>query len=605
VDFSFDGAPATAAPSGGLKALYRQTAHPRTLTQAAFFVGTLAFVSLLIVNARSKKLYAALVIAIILSMLATPLLQSVQAGNFAANQAQRAQEQTQRDQEDEMTRDARRIQASATLSGRPYDPHRSPLDEPLPTPQPVTGSPFARPLSVSADAALFNCQDDDGADNDADGLTNCQEALLNTDPNGADSDGDTITDTLEVQGFAWGGKTWYTDPLEADSNKDGIGDLYEWNWPGSDHATWDTDSDGVPDLLDLDNDGDGVPDKLDISPNTVGETIFTYNDPLLLQVNHLEAGKPTYVEFQLRPTNPDHLWYTQNVLDWPTDNQAQMQDNDGKTFYDVNPDTALSPNSNGDLKLIPMLEIRISGSQTNLPPQSELSHYGIFVTDMNQSGSDKAVYVPLSLVSDYDEEGRGKSQAAFYGKMLYRPGDSWGNTQQVRVVWLLQALVDRCAENGYEDGLCKRYETFNQVQVIHTYYDDWTLSGLQVREDHGVDVALIYEDPTVDAYRNDDSLLFALASAFDYTFLAARAAEGQRDITPAELYRRFNHTTNAAISAEERWGITNTLSVALYSYEHLDEALITLAMTDTKALLEAAFTPYWSASAPVTPTSRV
>ncbi|MDY7076379.1 MAG: LamG-like jellyroll fold domain-containing protein [Chloroflexota bacterium] len=574
--------------------------------QAFLFISILSLIGLMVVNSHSKKLYAALAIAVIISMVSTPLLRSIHAANFSERQAERAREQEQREQEDKLTRDARKFQSTLTLSGRPHHPNRSPLD-PLPLPEPQIAGGLVRPARSSSGDELFNCRDDDGTDSDGDGLSDCQEELLNTNPNDADSDGDTITDTLEVQGFEYptgSGTMWYSDPLEMDTNKDGIGDLHEWNWPGSEHATWDIDGDDVPDLFDLDNDDDGVPDHLDLSPSAHEEQTFSNGNPFLLQINDLEAGKPTYVEFQLRPTDPDHLWYAMNVLDWPMDNQAQMQDGDSKTFYHVDPDTALSPNSNGDLKLVPMLEIRISGSQTNLPSQEELDHYGIFVTDMNQNGSDKAVYVPLNLVTDYDDEGRAKSHVAFYAKMLYRPGDSWGNVQQVRVVWLVQALVDRCAEDGYQDGMCKVYETYNELQVVHSYYDQWTLSGLQVREDHGVDVALIYEDPAIDPNLNDDGVLFGLSNAFDHTFLAARDSDGdgQRDITIAEIYRRFNHATNGAVSEEERWGITDTLSVELHAYEHLDEALITIAMTDTEALLESVFTPHWSESAPITPT---
>ncbi len=600
VDFDF---PQSSEAKRGLSSINPKISNQQVTQHAFLFVSILAFTGLIVVNSRSKKLYAALAIAVIVSMVVTPLLRSTHAANLTDRQAERAREQEQRDTEDRMARDAQRFQSTLALSGRPHHPNRSPLD-PLPLPEAKVAGGLVRPAGTTSDEELFNCQSDDGTDTDGDGLTDCQEELLNTNPGDADSDGDTITDTLEVQGFFYGGKNWYTDPLEMDTNKDGISDLYEWNWAGSDHATWNTDDDNIPDLFDLDNDNDGVPDGLDISPFIHREDVFSNRNPFLLQINDLEAGKPTYVEFQLRPTDPDHLWYAMNVLDWPTDNQAQMQDGDGKSFYDVDPDTSLSPNGNGDLKLVPMLEIRISGSQTNLPPQEELDHYGIFVTDMNRSGTDKAVYVPLNLVTDYDDEGRAKSHVAFYAKMLYRPGDSWGNAQQVRVVWMLQALVDRCAEDGYKDGICKTYETYNELQVIHTYYDAWTLGGLQVREDHGVDVAVVYEDPAVDAFPDDDGVLFALASAFDHTFLAARDqdGDGQRDITPGEIYRRFNRTTNGAIGEEERWGITDTLSVELHSYEHLDEALTSIAMTDTKTLLESVFTPYWSESDPITPT---
>lgn len=597
-----------------------QIASPRMLQQALLFTSVLALCGLVVVNSRSKKVYVALVLAVIASMIITPLLRSVHAARFADRQATREREQKEREEKSEMERNLRHYQTTTSLSGRPHHPNRSPL-APSPWPEPKSSdrnplSPLdsgqgalAPPAQFVPAAALsdgrFNCQDDDGTDSDDDGLTDCQEELLGTDPDGVDSDGDLITDTLEVQGFNYGSKTWYSDPLEVDTNKDGINDAQEWNVPGSAHADWDTDDDGVPDLFDRDNDGDGVPDEIDLSPFTKKTDTFTGEDPFLFQINNLEPGKPTYVEFQLRPTNPDHLWYAFNVLDWPLgDKQGQMQDKDGATFYDVDSSNPLFPYDNGDLKLIPMLEIRISGYRTHLPSQAELDHYGIFSVDMNRSGSDRAVYVPLHLVTEADDEGRAMSRVAFYGKMFYRPEVSWGNAHQVRLVWLVQALVDVCKPDGYENGVCVDYEKLNEQQLIHTYFDDWTLTGLNVREDHGVDAAFVYEDPAVDSDLETDAMLYAFAHSLEYTFLAARDSDGiaGRDITLDEIYRRFNHTTNWAVSEDERWGITNTLSVELHTYEHLDVAAATIPMTDTKELLERAFTPYWSESAPVTPT---
>ncbi len=310
------------------------------------------------------------------------------------------------------------------------------------------------------------------------------ERILSTDPENADTDQDLLTDQ-EVAGFVHGGRQWYTDPLEADTNGDGAGDGVQWDANG-DGVIDDTDADDTPDVFDDDDDGDGVPDKLDLSPNAHSAitATFTLANPFSLILENLTPGRPTYVEFQVRPTNPDHLWYAYNVLDWPTDRQGQMQDGDGATFWDLHPDAPRSPNENGDLKLVPMLEIRINGSPTNLPPQSELNHYGVSVVNLNADGSAKVVYVPLQLTT----ESQGGARVAFYAKMLYLPADTWGAAQQVRMVWMLNALVDLC--KTYTDGQCTSYEKYNQEQPIFTYGDEWILTGLNVREDHGVDVAL-------------------------------------------------------------------------------------------------------------------
>ena len=64
---------------------------------------------------------------------------------------------------------------------------------------------------------------------------------------------------------------------------------------------------------------------------------FTSADPLKLVVNDLVTGRVTDVEFQVRPTNANHLWYAYNVLDWPQgDRQGQVQrdeNNSTDTFY--------------------------------------------------------------------------------------------------------------------------------------------------------------------------------------------------------------------------------------------------------------------------------
>ena len=543
----------------------------RFFEQSGFSLGIMAFIILLVTHRRSKKLYATLTIALIASMTFTPLLQNVRAASLVEQIS--------------------KSQISKSANGRIGESANQRMGESAN--HATRHSPFAirSPLLAQADTDT-----DPSADTDHDGLTDVQEELLGTDPENPDTDGDTITDTLEVKGFEYNGQTWYPDPLKIDTNDDGIDDGREWNWPGTPHDTWDLDGDGTPDLFDRDNDGDGVPDDIDLSPFQKSSVSFSYDNPLALILNDLTPGKLTYVEFQLRPTNPAHLWYAFNVLDWPEgDVDGQMQDADGRTFYQENNDLSRSPNDNGDLKLIPMLEIRITGDPDNLPSREELEKYGIIVQNMRADGSEKAVYVPLYLATVE----KGRERVAFYGRMLYLPDKSWGNAHQVRLAWVIQALVDVCEK--YKDGKCKKYN-YNQVQIIHTYYDDWTLTGLNVTENHGVDLALVYEDPAVDDALDDDAALIALANGLDYTFLAARDADddGQRDITVDEIYRRFNHATNDTVSDEERWNIPDILSVEVHHYTHQDEAMMH-TITDTKSVLDH-FTPYWQPSAPITPT---
>ncbi|MGC9396741.1 MAG: LamG-like jellyroll fold domain-containing protein, partial [Anaerolineae bacterium] len=597
------------------------------VSESALGILSLAFCVALVAYSGSKKLYVALAVVLIASMICTPLFQSVHAANFTERQATKAHEAEAREQESNMQRALKTI-----LTESDYNPNVNPLASQRmsePANERIGGLGLMdHALSAVSDNDSGNsdndndaneCDPDDPADTDDDGLTDGNECVLGTNPEVEDSDGDGISDGDEVAGFNYNGKTWYADPLALDSNDDGLGDGHEWNTNRAEgDIPPDTDGDGAPDLFDRDNDGDGVPDNLDLSPYYKGDTVFTADDPFLLIVDDLQEGMPTFVEFQLRPTNPDHLWYALNVLDWPQgDLQGQIQDEDGATFYDVDDSLDPNPNDNGDVKLVPMLEIKITGEPDNLPPQDDLEPYGIFVQELNDD--DKAAYVPLQLVVDRI----GDERVAFAGKMRYLPsppsqggaGGGWGAAHQVRLVWLVKALVDVCQE--YEDGRCVKYEEMNRVQVIHTYGDDWTLTGLDVREDHGADYDVIYEDPAVDDDLHDDSTLLYLTYGLEKTFLAGSdcediddngtpddpdddvciAGDGERDITTDEIYRRWNHLTSTS-TITERWGLDNHLTVITHTYETLDQALATLAMTATKQVLDDHFT----AHTPVTPT---
>ncbi len=109
-----------------------------------------------------------------------------------------------------------------------------------------------------------------------------------------------------------------------------------------------------------------------------------------------------------------------------------IQDGNGTTFFDLDDTTDPNPNGNGDLKMVPMLEIRIDGQKTNLPSQSILSNYGIFTNTVSGDGSKLAAYVPPA-----DRQYRpGRRTGCVYAKMLYLPGADWGNAQQIRMVWV-------------------------------------------------------------------------------------------------------------------------------------------------------------------------
>jgi hypothetical protein len=302
------------------------------------FGAALGLCWILIARSRSRKVYAVIVLGVILSMVVGPIVQSVQAAGFSERQAERAKAQDERQQESEMLRALKSLEGSsaripdgalATIQNdNRADSDRDGLSD---VEERLLGTNPA--LAERAAALTAALPANDGADSDDDGLTDYTEALLGTLPDIPDSDGDTITDTVEVQGFSYNdGRTWYGDPLQIDTNRDGVGDQLEWQRDeNNDGKPDDTDSDGVPDLFDNDNDGDDVPDDLDVSPYTNSTTVYSATNPLELTLDNLQADKLTYVEFQLRPTNPNHLWYAFNVLDWPgNDRQGTMQDDDSR-----------------------------------------------------------------------------------------------------------------------------------------------------------------------------------------------------------------------------------------------------------------------------------
>ncbi len=91
---------------------------------------------------------------------------------------------------------------------------------------------------------------DGTGDEDSDGLTDLDEWLAGTDPTVSDSDGDTFNDHDEIN-------TYFTNPLVADN---------------------DNDSDGLPDIYDMDDDNDGYIDTIDPFTFDISEWLDDDND---------------------------------------------------------------------------------------------------------------------------------------------------------------------------------------------------------------------------------------------------------------------------------------------------------------------------------------
>jgi len=373
------------------------------------FLLALTLALLMVIYRRARQVYAAVVIAVVVSMVVTPLIQSQQAAAFYQRQREKQAARETEQQEQDAFQEARE-----TFLQSDWDAHRNPLGEEAADEGEAVFSDQYSVISeqysalegrAAAGGSQAEKQDSDkdgltdamesslatdpnDPDSDDDGLSDGVEALrLGTNPNMKDSDGDGITDGVEVAGFAdANGRDWYLDPNSVDSNNDGELDSIECpELVGVDaaagRACQDTDHDGVPDIFDRDNDDDGVPDRLDLAAyQVVGQdgpasnahaiTPFDLEHPFNLTISQLRANEPVFVDFQLRPVITRHLTYAMNVLDWPAnDDDGQIQHVRDTTFASqLTPQERLANPSaaNGDMRLIPMLEIELTGNRVPL-----------------------------------------------------------------------------------------------------------------------------------------------------------------------------------------------------------------------------------------------
>jgi hypothetical protein len=233
---------------------------------------------------------------------------------------------------------------------------------------------------------------DDTNDTDIDGLPDSVELVIGTDPFNPDSDFDAVSDHDE----AFMGM----DPLKADSNDDRFSDYLEVTG----HPL-DLDGDGLPNAWDPDNDDDGVPDYLDTSP--FAKTIIDSG----FQIDVLTSGKPTYVSFQLRTNNPDHMRLIQQTWDWPTDSKGSFRDLDGSV---------------DDVVIVPMLRLDCQ----SLPDQEDVEDYGIILDGT-------FAYVPLFPVWEYG------NMVALKGRMFFPQTTSeLSASLDISLMWRVSGLND-------------------------------------------------------------------------------------------------------------------------------------------------------------------
>jgi hypothetical protein len=611
----------------------------------------LALVALCLPLLRSRSFYRSIVLLVLLSLTLTPLLQAHEVAAFAdSQQAKQARQET----------DLARVNAREDLAAARRQPTMDAHTAPVRAEQPDLSAAQAALAPQSAVASAPAQSSNDTTDSDGDGLAdadeldwgscpsrsstsaNCTNVADPTDSDGDglldgteinslttlpaswDSDNDTLTDTLEINGFRYNNKTWYLNPNEADSNSDDLLDSVECQvWVSSSPsfnptATCpDTDKDGTPDVWDDDNDGDGVIDALDLD-SSASSTTYSAATPLELTVSSLTPNQPVFVDVQLRPTSTTHLNYISTILDWPSgDTSGQIQRRLNTTFANTANAELQSDDANaanGDIRLVPMLEITIpyqAGHYGNLPvkaayqntPRSigvavdswldsdKLDPYGITVRDADTTSGDLLIYLPLTSVEDTISGER----LAFSARMLYWPNGStntsggvvaWGNAQEYRVIWMVQMLTDECIEANADTDTCARQDT---LQVIHSYDETWKLTGLAVREDLGLETTILYEDPNQDDDLSEEDDLWAASWNLNNIWLRARDCEimvgsacqgnGSRDVTVATM-----EATLDAYSAGQ-----DAIEARRNSYDH-QGYLSQIMGTEVPGLLDTVFT---------------
>ncbi|MEZ4867015.1 MAG: LamG-like jellyroll fold domain-containing protein [Caldilineaceae bacterium] len=483
---------------------------------------------------------------IILSMMVTPLLQTQRVSAFYDGQQARVQEAT-----------AATVESAETSA---FNPHKNPVQVAMANSADqsktleMADATVATALTAANAAQIpAECTVTESSDCDGDGLSDQIEIYqIGTLVNAVDTDGDGISDKTEIQPFTVGGQTWYLDPRNIDSNGDGLPDsaecsnrvdfaLGQYLDPDVSYAACgDTDGDGTPDVYDFDNDGDGVPDSVDSAPN-VAQTVA--NGRFGFALKGYESDRSLYVDLVIRPTNDRHLWWANNVLDWPAnDVDGQIQRRTSDTLE-----------GGGDMRLTPLLEVSIPYDAANptrgLPLQDgvaantvgkntalenwldreRLNAYHIVVSGPRADGL-LYLYAPLHVIQDEV----GDTPVAFGATLLYEMAGNasgWGSDHEMRLLWTVNGLNDHCdAPAGLStkevSAYCAIDDNWTSEQsIFQSYYDDFVVTGLAVEEHHGAAGMIVAQNAAGAAYERD---LWHLADTLQDTYLEAQQVNGQR-----------------------------------------------------------------------------
>jgi hypothetical protein len=534
------------------------------LSTAVFFA-FISFAIFLVVNGRSPEFRAVLNITLIGSLLLAPMLQANQVAAF--NEYVETQNSNH---ESELA-----TQGTNNLFESNFDPHNSPLaNQQGAIPAGLQALPVAKPMQITVNNGvdpLTNCVVTPTSDCDGDGLLDKIEIYeLGTRIDRVDTDQDGISDNFEVAGFDLGGRTWYTDPLNPDSNQDGnidgseclerknvITDTIDIGvTPG---VCGDTDGDNIPEVFDFDNDGDGVPDRFDASDY---DWYSVTGKEFEFQLTGVATDTPLYVDLNIRPTDDEHLWWTENYLDWPDEDRSGQ-------IMRVTTDTL---STRGDMQLVPLLEVTLPYNANDpargLPVKDgvnyatitatttittwldtdAISPYGMSVE--RGDGTDLLMYVPLNVI----EDDVGGTPLAWNARMLYQLDSgavSWGAAHKMRVLWIVQAITDSCSPpNGQDfDTYCAGETNWtSSTSVVQTYPEDFIVTGITVEEDQGSEMMMIGQNQNASGNANYESQLWYLTDVLQDTYLQAQNVAPDTRLTLSGIQTQY---TNWGIPASD------------------------------------------------------
>ncbi|MCB0184983.1 MAG: hypothetical protein KDE31_11990, partial [Caldilineaceae bacterium] len=230
---------------------------------------------------------------------------------------------------------------------------------------------------------------------------------------------------------------------------------------------------------------------------------------------------------------------------------------------DVNADMQLSPvlelelpysaaNPSRGLPILSGVDVSTIGQTTPTTDwldRNALLPYAITVGEVNPDDGSLYAYLPLGVVEDRN----GGSPVALTGIMHYKmpaAASGWGGDHQVRLLWLVNGLSDSCdapEELSTEEATAYCEDDANwisQKTLLQSYYDDFSVTGLQVEESHGSSAAVFAQKNNSGAY---DPQLWHLADVLQTTFLT-------HSIDPSTGQRLTVGNIDQHLAA---WGVSN------------------------------------------------